>query len=202
MVVAPAAITCSMMRHRKSISERPASSGENSTLLVYSRAHLTARTACSITCDGSMRSFFSMWMGLVAMNVCTRGDFAPLTASPQRRTSSSLARASPHTVLSRTAAATALTDSKSPSLAAGKPASMTSTCMRSSWRAMRSFSSFVIAAPGLCSPSRIVVSNMINFSLLMGFSCLAASRRAARRTHENHGSNPGWIHPAAQQNRI
>jgi hypothetical protein len=28
---------------------------------------------------------------------------------------------------------------------------------------------------------------MINFSLLMGFSCLAASRRAARRTHENHG---------------
>ena len=46
------------------MSERPASSGENSTLSVYSRAHLTAFTACSITCDGSMRSFFSMWIGL------------------------------------------------------------------------------------------------------------------------------------------
>ena len=30
------------------------------TLSVYSRAHFTARTACSITCDGSMRSLFSM----------------------------------------------------------------------------------------------------------------------------------------------
>src|SRR5688572_25906945 len=39
--------------------------------------------------------------------------------------------------------------------------------MRSSWRAMRSFSSFVIDAPGLCSPSRIVVSKMINLSLAM-----------------------------------
>jgi hypothetical protein len=28
-------------------------------------------------------------------------------------------------------------------------------------------SSLLIAAPGLCSPSRIVVSNMINFSLAM-----------------------------------
>ena len=56
------------------MSERPASSGENSTLSVYSRAHFTARTACSITCEGSMRSFFSMWMGEVAMKVCTRGD--------------------------------------------------------------------------------------------------------------------------------
>src|SRR6185295_854576 len=42
--------------------------------------------------------------------------------------------------------------------------------MRSSCRAMRIFSSFVMDAPGLCSPSRIVVSNMINFSLAMGLS--------------------------------
>src|SRR5574341_1377005 len=91
-VVAPALITRSRMRQRKSVSERPASSGENSTLSVYSRAHLTARTACSITCEGSIRSFFSMWMGEVAIKVCTRGLFALRTASPQRRMSDSLAR--------------------------------------------------------------------------------------------------------------
>jgi hypothetical protein len=170
MVVAPAAITRSRMRHRKSMSERPASSGENSTLSVYSRAHLIARTACSTTCVGSMRSFFSMCMGEVAMKVCRRGELATRTASPQRRMSFSLARARPHTVLSLIARATACTDSKSPSLAAGKPASMTSTRMRSSWRAMRIFSSLVIDAPGLCSPSRIVVSNMISFSLAMPVS--------------------------------
>jgi hypothetical protein len=70
--------------------------------------------------------------------------------------------------------------------------------MRSSWRAMRSFSSFVIEAPGLCSPSRMVVSNMISFSLLMGFSWRA--RMQLRRAYIV--INPGIVHPAAQQNRI
>ena len=77
MVLAPALITASRMRQRKSTSERTASSGENSTSSVYLRASFTARTACSSTCSGSMRSFFSMWIGLVAMNVCMRRDFAP-----------------------------------------------------------------------------------------------------------------------------
>ena len=48
-----------------------------------------------------MRSFFSMWMGEVAMKVCTRGDLRllhRLAAARGRRCS--LARASPHTVLS------------------------------------------------------------------------------------------------------
>jgi hypothetical protein len=79
-------------------------------------------------------------------------------------------------VLSLMILATAWTASKSPSLAAGKPASITSTRMRSSWRAIRSFSSLVIEAPGLCSPSRIVVSKMINFCLAMMVSDLAAAR--------------------------
>ena len=69
--------------------------------------------------------------------------------------------AKPHTVLSLIASATALTDSKSPLEAAGNPASITSTRIRSSWRAMRTFSSRVIDAPGLCSPSRSVVSKII-----------------------------------------
>ena len=162
------------------MSERPASSGENSTSSVYSRAHLTARTAWSITCEGSMRSFFSMWIGEVAMKVCTRGCAATRTASPQRRMSLSFARASPQITLSFTARATACTAAKSPSLAAGKPASITSTFMRSSWRPMRIFSSFVIDAPGLCSPSRIVVSNMIKCSLAMTGLLSRNARERAR----------------------
>ena len=56
------------------------------------------------------------------------------------------------------------TASKSPLELAAKPASMTSTFRRSSWRAMRNFSSLVMDAPGDCSPSRSVVSKMISLS--------------------------------------
>ena len=42
----------------------------------------------------------------------------------------------------------------------GKPASMTSTFMRMSCRAITSFSSVFMLAPGDCSPSRSVVSKM------------------------------------------
>ena len=119
-----------------------------------------------------MRSFISMCNALVAMNVCTRDDAAPLSASAAREMSRSLARASEHTVLSLMAAAMALTASKSPLLDAAKPASMTSTRSRSSWRAMRSFSSRVIDAPGDCSPSRKVVSKMTILSGML-FSLMA-----------------------------
>ena len=61
--------------------------------------------------------------------------------------------------------ATAFTASKSPLLAAGKPASITSTRMRSSWRAMRDFHP-CHGCSGLCSPSRKVVSKMISLSFM------------------------------------
>src|SRR6185503_9005909 len=77
--------------------------------------------------------------------------------------------ASEQTVESFTTEATARIASKSPGLAAAKPASITSTRRRSSCLPMRTFSSRVIAAPGLCSPSRMVVSKMINASF-MGIS--------------------------------
>ena len=64
----------------------------------------------------------------------------------------------------------------------GKPASMTSTRMRSSCRAMRIFSSFVIDAPGLCSPSRIVVSNMIRCFFAHDVSNLLLERAYHART--------------------
>jgi hypothetical protein len=56
--------------------------------------------------------------------------------------------------------------SKSPLELAAKPASITSTFRRSSWRAMRSFSSRVMEAPGDCSPSRKVVSKMMSLSAM------------------------------------
>jgi hypothetical protein len=116
-----------------------------------------------------MRSLCCMWMGLVAMKVCTRPELALRIASPALRMSPSLARASEQIVESFTAAATAWIASKSPGLEAAKPASITSTRRRSSCLPMRTFSSRVMAAPGLCSPSRIVVSKMIN-ALRMGLS--------------------------------
>jgi hypothetical protein len=170
MVDAPSLITASMMRQRKSSSDRPASSQENSTSSMPLRAKRTACRAATRTSSGAMRSFFSMWIGLVAMKVWMRPDFAGLTASSARAMSLSKARHRPQTVESLMASATALTASKSPLDAAGNPASMTSTRMRSSWRAMRSFSSLVMEAPGLCSPSRKVVSKMIKCSLDMVIS--------------------------------
>ena len=83
--------------------------------------------------------------------------------------------------------ATACTASKSPGLAIGKPASMTSTRMRSSALAMRTFSSRVIDAPGLCSPSRRVVSKMINLSRLL----MSGLRRPGLRRRGSHGSRSG-----------
>ena len=103
-----------------------------------------------------------MCSSLVTMKVWMRDRAAPFSASAARLMSRSLARASEHTVESLMWSAMALTASKSPSLEAAKPASMTSTRSRSSWRAMRSFSSRVIDAPGLCSPSRSVVSKMMS----------------------------------------
>jgi len=51
------------------------------------------------------------------------------------------------------------TAARSSGEAIGKPASITSTPSRASWRAMSSFSLLVSVAPGDCSPSRSVVSN-------------------------------------------
>ena len=113
-----------------------------------------------------MRSFFSMCSGLVAMKVWMRPRAAPLSASAARAMSRSLARESEHTVESLITSAIALTHSKSPLLLAAKPASITSTRRRSSWRAMRSFSSLVMLAPGDCSPSRKVVSKMMSLSVM------------------------------------
>ena len=91
-----------------------------------------------------------------------RPEFAGLIAAAERSRSPSTALASAQIVLSEISVAISLTASKSPWLAAGKPASITSTRILSSKRAMAIFSSAVMDAPGLCSPSRKVVSKIIN----------------------------------------
>ncbi len=95
-----------------------------------------------------------------------RWDAAPFNASAARLISRSFARASEHTVESLIVLAIDRTASKSPLDDAANPASITSTRRRSSCRAIRSFSSLVIEAPGLCSPSRSVVSKMISLSVI------------------------------------
>lgn len=59
----------------------------------------------------------------------------------------------------------------------GNPASMTSTFMRTSWRAMTSFSSVFMDAPGDCSPSRRVVSKMAILRVMAGSFTLCVARR-------------------------
>src|SRR5712691_9280161 len=113
------------------------------------------------------------------MKMWIRPDLADFSASIPRWMSRSLARHRPATVESLITPATACTASKSPFDEAGKPASITSTRILSNSRAMRSFSSLVIEAPGLCSPSRMVVSNMINLSFMVPLQGEIAKASAA-----------------------
>ena len=92
--------------------------------------------------------------------VWMRGLSDHWTASQARRMSSSWMRARPAMRGPFTSAAMRETDSKSPSLVMGKPASMTSTFRRASWWAISTFSSTEREMPGDCSPSRRVVSKI------------------------------------------
>jgi hypothetical protein len=83
-----------------------------------------------------------------------------LTASQQRSISLRLARARPQIVADFASFAISETAAKSPSEAMGNPASMMSTPISSSSAAISSFSSWLMVAPGDCSPSRRVVSKI------------------------------------------
>ena len=102
-----------------------------------------------------------MCSALVEMKVWIRLRDAGSSASAQRSMSRFLARARPHTIAPFTRFEISFTETKSLFDAIGNPASITSTPIRSSNSAMRSFSSMFIDAPGDCSPSRRVVSNMM-----------------------------------------
>src|SRR5450432_4209834 len=94
-----------------------------------------------------------------------RRRLAGRIASAQRSMSLGEARESPQITEFLERLAISLTAAKSPSEAIGKPASMMSTPMVSSSSATASFSSWVMVAPGPCSPSRKVVSKITTRSL-------------------------------------
>src|ERR687897_651376 len=124
-----------------------------------------------------MRSLCSMWMGLVAMKVCSRARVAGARASAARSMSPGAVRARAAMVAPLTRSATARTASKSPTEAWGKPASMTSTPSLASCSAISSLALALRLMPGACSPSRRVVSKTMICSatagdLLVGSACL------------------------------
>src|SRR5471030_806471 len=106
-----------------------------------------------------------MCTGEVERNVWMRLRRAGLIASAQRSMSFGDARERPQITAFLERLAISCTAAKSPSEAIGKPASMMSTPMLSSSSATASFSSWVMVAPGHCSPSRKVVSKMTTRSL-------------------------------------
>ncbi len=112
-----------------------------------------------------------------------RPDLAGASASAARSMSRRPARARPQTVLSVTTLATSRTASKSPFDAMGKPASITSTLISSRVSAIRSFSSRFIDAPGDCSPSRIVVSNIRTRFPVSVITGILSPRRLRRSSH-------------------
>ena len=135
-VVAPALITSDRILYKNSGSDRPASSGENSiSSHPRPRRYATAFTADATTSSGVIRSLYCIWISDVAMNVCTRGRFASLTASHAVFKSFSLVLDSPQMTGTYpssctsfpTSIAIAFTASKSSGDATGNPASMIST---------------------------------------------------------------------------
>ena len=113
-----------------------------------------------------------MWMGLVAMKTWMRDRRALASDSAAASMSSLRVRASEATVGRSTAAATALTPSKSPGEETENPASTMSAPSRSSCVPISAFSSGESAMPGDCSPSRNVVSKIVILRLTAHPPCL------------------------------
>src|SRR3954452_18360289 len=185
IVVAPSSrATCTTSAVYAS-SERVASIGENSTSSTRSFAWATAARAWPFTSSRVERSWCSMWMSEVEMNVWIRGGSASRMASAADSTSAAWARASAAMTGPSTSRAMPCTASKSPGEAMGKPASMTSTSSRASWWAISSFSDGFSEMPGDCSPSRSVVSKIT--TRLFG-SCVISSPLRARLLRSPLGS--------------
>ena len=190
-VVAPASIAAVTTSARKESSVREASSGENSTSSQSSRAIDMAPTALLMISSFAILSLCSRWILLVATKTWIRCRSAPLTAACTFSISPALHRARPQITGPRFASAIALTDSKSPGEAAGKPASMMSTFNSDRAFATLSFSLSVMLQPGACSPSRSVVSNMricLSEALSVICCCLRSQSTQCR---------PGFILPAS-----
>ena len=161
MVVAPALMAVSTTRHRKSRSERVASSAENSMSEQNFLAKATLCATDSSTSSGVIFSLYSMCTGLVARKVWMRALSARRMEFQAASMSCSRQRASEQMVAPRTVSAMAAIAAASPGEAAAKPASMISTLRASSCFATSIFSFRFMLQPGDCSPSRSVVSKIL-----------------------------------------
>src|SRR5659263_550793 len=122
-----------------------------------------------------------LWTSEVETKVCTM-------STPQSRhvsRSDFMTLASPHTWRSSPASTLFFTDAFSPSDDIGKPASMISTPRLSSCRAMRSCSSNVSDTPGVCSPSRSVVSKILIFLFLTDSMAVSYTHLRAHETRHD-----------------
>src|SRR5574341_119861 len=191
-VVAPASTATWMTWSRNSIGVLVASWGENSTSSHSSLALATEALVASSTWSAFIRSMCSRWLGLVDRKTWIRDRSASRTASWQRSTSLRLARDRPAMVAPWTVRAIARTASKSPWLATGKPASMTSTPRRASCSAISSLALAFRSMPGACSPSLRVVSKMMMRSDngLLLWSRRFQLLRAWRRLRGTAGTKP------------
>ena len=95
-----------------------------------------------------------------------RERLACFKASPATSISFCTARVKPQTVAFFISFAISDTDSKSPGLEMGNPASIISTPRASNLSAKPTFSLVFSLQPGTCSPSRRVVSNMYTCSAM------------------------------------
>jgi len=140
-----------------------------------------APTALLMISSFAILSLWSRWILLVATKTWIRCRSAPLTAACTFSISPALQRARPQIIGPKSASAIALTDSKSPGDAAGKPASITSTLRSDRALATLSFSPSVMLQPGACSPSRSVVSKMrIRLSEALSVICCCLRSQSAQ----------------------
>src|SRR4030066_2360949 len=167
IVVAPARMAASQTAMRNATSLRVASMAENSTFGVYFVALATERAAMRMTSSFDFLSWCLRWMSEVEIKVWSRGNLAPLTASQARQMFFEFVLARAATSDRLIVLEMVLTASKSPSEEMGKPASMMSTFNFSNCSAILTFSAMFMVAPGDCSPSRKVVSNILTSSLIL-----------------------------------
>ena len=174
----PASETALTTCLKNGISVLVASSAENSTLTPKLFAYATMSADCLSICSLVRWSLCWRWMSDEARKTWT--PFTPQLIAVSMSTFSALAR--PETSALRPAFAILRTPSCSPFEVIGNPASMTSTPSLSSASAISSFSSGVSETPGVCSPSRRVVSSTrIILSLIATRSPLGAPRRRSSR---------------------
>src|SRR5450759_1102958 len=143
-----------------------------------------------------MRSLSCRCEGDTPMPVWMRGRLAPDSASAATSMSLATARDRAHTTAaSPISVPMRRTESKSPGLETGKPASITSTPRRTSCRAISTFSPVFMEAPGDCSPSRSVVSKILTRSMLLT-SLIGGSRRERQQDRRHHRVDDGSDHRA------